>query len=141
MSPNCNFVVASGLPILRAMNPADLFAHEDNPVTLAAGETLFRAGDPADAMYVLLEGSLHVLVGDKVVEHSQRGAILGEMALVDNSPRGATVVAVEPSRLAKVDQRRFQTLIQLNPFFATHVMKELVDRIRKMNRLLAEKRD
>jgi CRP-like cAMP-binding protein len=123
------------------MNPADLFAHEDNPVTLAAGETLFRAGDPADAMYVLLEGSLHVLVGDKVVEHSQRGAILGEMALVDNSPRGATVVAVEPSRLAKVDQRRFQTLIQLNPFFATHVMKELVDRIRKMNRLLAEKRD
>jgi CRP-like cAMP-binding protein len=123
------------------MNPADLFAHEDTPVTLAAGETLFRAGDPADAMYVLLQGSLHVLVSDKVVEHSQRGAILGEMALVDNSPRGATVVAVEPSRLAKVDQRRFQTLIQLNPFFATHVMKELVDRIRKMNRLLAEKRD
>jgi CRP-like cAMP-binding protein len=78
-------------------------------------------------------------LGDKVVEHSQRGAILGEMALVDNSPRGATVVAVEPSKLAKVDQRRFQLLIQLNPFFATHVMKVLVDRIRAMNRLLAEK--
>jgi CRP-like cAMP-binding protein len=121
------------------MNPADLFAHENTPLTLAAGDPLFRAGDPADGMYVLLEGSLHVLLGDKVVEHSQRGAILGEMALVDNSPRGATVVAVEPSKLAKVDQRRFQLLIQLNPFFATHVMKVLVDRIRAMNRLLAEK--
>jgi CRP-like cAMP-binding protein len=121
------------------MNPADLFAHENTPVSLAAGEALFRAGDPGDCMYVLLEGSLNVLLGDKVVEHSQRGAILGEMALVDQSPRGATVMAVEPSKLAKVDQRRFQLLIQMNPFFATHVMKVLADRIRAMNRLLAGK--
>jgi CRP-like cAMP-binding protein len=121
------------------MNPAELFAQEDNPVILAAGETLFRAGDPGDAMYVLLEGALDVLVGGQVVEHSQRGAIVGEMALVDNSPRGATVTATAPSKLAKVDQRRFQRLIQINPFFATHVMKELVDRIRQMNRLVASK--
>ena len=68
------------------MNPADLFAHEETPVTLAAGETLFRAGDAADCMFVVLEGSLNVLVADKVVENSRRGAILGEMALVDNAP-------------------------------------------------------
>jgi len=119
------------------MNPADLFAHEENPIALAAGETLFRAGDAADAMFVVLDGSLNVVVGDKVVENSKRGAILGEMALVDNTPRGATVVAVEGSKLAKVDQRRFQRLIQQNPFFAMHVMKELVDRVRSMNKLLA----
>jgi len=119
------------------MNPADLFAHEETPVLLAAGETLFHAGDAADCMFILLEGSLQVMVGDKVVENSERGAILGEMALVDNSVRGATVVATAPSKLAKVDQRRFQRLVQQNPFFATHVMKVLVDRIRSMNRLLA----
>lgn len=124
---------------MRGLNPAELFAHEENPVVLAAGETLFRIGDAGDAMYVLLEGSLNVLVGDKVVEHSQRGAIVGEMALVDNSPRGATVVAVEPSKLAEVDPLRFRRLIQINPFFAMHVIKELVDRIREMNRLLAKK--
>lgn len=123
------------------MNPADLFAHEENPVILAAGETLFRAGDAADGMFVVLDGSLNVLVGEQVVENSRRGAILGEMALVDNTPRGATVVAVEPSRLAKVDARRFQRLIQQNPFFAMHVMKELVDRIRSMNQLLAGSRN
>jgi len=119
------------------MNPADLFAHEENPVILATGETLFHTGDAADAMYVVLEGSLNVLVGDKIVENSQRGAILGEMALVDNAPRGATVVAAEACKLSKVDQHRFQRLIQQNPFFATHVMKELVERIRSMNKLLA----
>ena len=118
------------------MNPADLFAHEENPVILAAGETLFHAGDAADAMFVVLDGSLNVLVGGKVVENSKRGAILGEMALVDSSPRGATVAAAENCKLAKVDQRRFQRLVQQNPFFATHVMKELVDRIRAMNKIL-----
>ncbi|TAL02057.1 MAG: cyclic nucleotide-binding domain-containing protein [Verrucomicrobia bacterium] len=120
------------------MNPADLFAHEDNPVTLASGEFLFKAGDAADGMFVLLEGSLDVVVGDKTVEHSQRGAIIGEMALVDHSPRGATVVARESAKLAKLDERRFQRLVQQNPFFATHVMKVLVDRLRQMNQLIAQ---
>jgi CRP-like cAMP-binding protein len=123
--------------MLRRMNPADLFTHEEHPVLLAAGETLFHAGDAADCMFILLEGSLQVVVGGNVVENSGRGALLGEMALVDNSPRGATVAAVTPCKLAKVDQRRFHRLVQQNPFFATHVMKELVDRIRQMNKLIA----
>ena len=122
------------------MNPADLFAHEENPVLLTAGDTLFRTGDAADSMFVVLDGSLNVLVGEQVVETSRRGAILGEMALVDNTPRGATVIATEASKLAKVDARRFQRLIQQNPFFAMHVMKELVDRIRAMNKLVASSR-
>ena len=122
------------------MNPADLFSHETDPVRLAAGDILFQAGDAPNGMYVLLEGSLDILVGDKVVENSTRGAIIGEMALIDQSPRGATVVAREPSSLAKLDERRFQRLIQQNPFFATHVMKVLADRIRHMNQLLVEKK-
>ena len=118
------------------MNPADLFSRETNTVNLAPSDTLFKAGDPGDAMFVLLEGSMVVMVGDKVVENSAPGAIVGEMALIDQSPRGATVVAREPSRLAKIDQRRFLHLIQLNPFFATHVMKVMAGRLRQMNQLL-----
>jgi len=121
------------------MNPADLFSHETNTKDLAPGDTLFQAGDQGDGMFVLLEGAMDVMVGDKVVERSVRGAILGEMALIDRSPRGATVVAREPCRLAKIDQRRFLNLIQLNPFFATHVMKVLADRLRQMNQLLGQK--
>ncbi len=121
------------------MNPEDLFCHENNTKNLAPGDVLFRAGDPGDAMFVLLEGAMNVMIGDKIVEQSTRGAILGEMTLIDQSPRGATVIAREPSRLAKIDQRRFLHLVQLNPFFATHVMKVLADRLRQMNLLLGQK--
>ena len=120
------------------MNPADLFTHETNPLRLAPGQTLFQAGDAPDGLYVVLEGELAVLVGGKVVETSTRGAILGEMALIDQSPRGATIQATTSASLVKIDAVRFQRLIQQNPFFATHVMKVLVNRIRHMDRLLTQ---
>src|SRR5215469_1177143 len=107
------------------MNPAELFSHEPNPVRLAPGEVLFRAGDAADGMFVLLEGALDVVVGDQVVENSGSGSIIGEMALIDHSCRGATVIAREASSLAKIDEPRFRRIIRQNPFFATHVMKVL----------------
>jgi CRP/FNR family cyclic AMP-dependent transcriptional regulator len=123
------------------MNPADLFSRETNPVHLTPGEVLFKAGDAADCMYVLLEGGLDVVVGETVVENSLRGSIIGEMALIDHSTRGATVVAREASSLAKIDEARFRRIISQNPFFATHVMKVLADRIRHMDQLLAENRN
>ena len=89
-------------------------------------------------MYVLLEGIMEIRVGEKVVEASTRGAIVGEMALIDHTARTATVTAKEHFKLAKIDQRRFHFLIQQNPFFATHVMKVLAERLNHMNRLLAQ---
>ena len=115
------------------MNAADLFKHETETTDLAAGEILFSEGEKGDCMFVLLEGAVEVKVGGKTVEQSSRGALLGEMALIDGTPRVATVVATEPSRLARVDERRFHFIIQQNPFFARHVMKVLVDRLRHMN--------
>jgi CRP-like cAMP-binding protein len=115
------------------MNAADLFKHETETTDLAAGDVLFKEGDHGDSMFVLLEGAVDVRIGGLTVEQSTRGALLGEMALIDRSPRGATVVATEPSRLARVDERRFNFIIQQNPFFARHVMKVLVDRLRHMN--------
>ncbi|MEY4384812.1 MAG: hypothetical protein RLY20_95 [Verrucomicrobiota bacterium] len=106
---------------------------------MAPGDVLFNAGDAPDGMFVLLEGALEIRVGEVVVESSTRGAIIGEMAIIDASPRAATVVASQSSSLAKIDALRFQRLIQQNPFFATHVMKVLVDRIRQINRLVSAK--
>ena len=122
------------------MNAADFFSHETNPVRLAPDEVLFKTGDAPDAMYVVLDGRLEIMVAGKVVENAVRGAIIGEMALIDHTPRSATVIARENSSLVKLDALRFQRFIQINPFFATHVMKTLVERVRRMDKVLAESR-
>jgi CRP/FNR family transcriptional regulator, cyclic AMP receptor protein len=115
------------------MNPAELFRQETDTVQLAPGDFLFREGDQRDKMYVLLEGEMDIRLGDYVVETSKEGALIGEMALIDDSPRAANAVAKTDCRLAPIDKRRFHFLIQQHPHFATHVMKELADRLRHMN--------
>ena len=120
------------------MNPADLFSRDTDTVNLAAGETLFREGDVGDKMYVLLEGTMDVTIAGKVVETAEAGALLGEIALIESSPRSATIVAASPCRLAQVDQRRFHFMVQQTPFFATHVMHVLAGRLRSMDKWVAK---
>jgi CRP/FNR family transcriptional regulator, cyclic AMP receptor protein len=115
------------------MNPADLFRQDADALQLATGDFLFREGDKRDKMYVLLEGEMDIRLGDYVVETARPGALIGEMALIDDSPRAANALAKTPCRLAIIDKRRFHFLIQQHPQFATHVMKELADRLRHMN--------
>ena len=115
------------------MNPAELFRKETDTLQLAPGDFLFREGDKRDKMYVLLEGEMDIRLGDYVVETARAGALIGEMALIDDSPRAANAVAKTACRLATIDNRRFHFLIQQHPQFATHVMKELADRLRHMN--------
>jgi len=88
-------------------------------------------------MYVVLEGNVEIALGDLVLETAGPGALVGEMALIDNRPRTAAAVAKTPCRLAQIDRRRFHFLVQQTPNFATHVMKILADRLRHMNALAA----
>lgn len=121
------------------MNPAELFRQGTDAVEVAAGDFLFREGDIGDRMYVLLEGEIDLRLGDFVCETARVGALIGEMALIDNSPRTADAVAKTACRLAPIDQRRFLFLVQQHPYFATHVMKTLADRLRHMNAVTAER--
>jgi len=118
------------------MNPADLFRQDSDPIVLAPGQPLFREGDYGEEMFVLLEGEANILAAGKLVDHVATGAIVGEMALIDKSPRSASVIALTPCRLAKINMRRFNFLVQQNPFFAIHVMQVLAQRLRKMNQLV-----
>jgi CRP/FNR family cyclic AMP-dependent transcriptional regulator len=115
------------------MNPAELFRQETDALHLAPGDSLFREGEKGEKMYVLLEGEMEILLGDFVLERVGQGALIGEMALIDDSPRTASVVAKTPCRLAEIDRLRFHFLVQQTPHFATHVMKTLADRLRHMN--------
>jgi CRP/FNR family cyclic AMP-dependent transcriptional regulator len=123
------------------VNPADLFRLETETINLAPGQVVFNEGDKGDLLYVLLEGSVQIRVGEVVVETAERGAIFGEMALIDDSPRSASAIATAPSRIVGVNRRRFQFLVQQTPNFALHVMRVLADRLRRMDRVLGARKD
>jgi CRP/FNR family cyclic AMP-dependent transcriptional regulator len=111
------------------MNPAELFRQATDTVQLAPGEFLYREGDKTDKMYVLLEGEIDIRIGD-YVKTEREGALIGEVALIDDSPRAANAVAKSACRLAQIHRQRFHFLVQQHPHFATHVMKSLVDHLR-----------
>jgi CRP/FNR family cyclic AMP-dependent transcriptional regulator len=115
------------------VNPAELFRQETGALHLAPCDSFFREGDKGDKMYVLLEGEMEIVLGDFVLETARPGTLVGEMALIDDSPRTATAAAKTRCRLAEIDRRRFHFLVQQTPHFATSVMKTLADRLRHMN--------
>ena len=99
---------------------------------IAPGQTLFKEGDDLnDTMYVLMSGTAEILVNGRVVETAKSGAILGEMAMIDQGVRSATVMAKSNCRLVVLGRRRFTFLIQQTPNFALSVMRVIANRLRR----------
>lgn len=129
---------------LRAMNIVQkhqvdfkLFDRPDVPTrSFKAGETVCTEGEPAKEMFVVRSGKVAIMVHGSVVEEVGPGGMFGEMALIDHSPRSATIVAAEETQLVPINERLFVVLVQDTPFFALDVMRVLVERIRLMNQRL-----
>lgn len=115
------------------MNLANLFKLEDDLIHLAAEQRLLEAGNSNHSMYVLIEGALEIRIGDDVVETLRPGGIVGEMSLIEDKPVSADVVANTDSKVALVDEKRFQFLVQNHPFFALEVMRIMAQRLRASN--------
>ena len=83
-------------------------------VSLEAGVALFKEGDPGDALYVIVEGEVSVQAeGPPLVEMARLGpgAFIGEVALMTDQPRSATVTATEPSELLRIDRTTLSTVL------------------------------
>ena len=120
------------------MNVLEHFRKPTKVLTLAPGTVLFRAGEAADAMYVLLEGSADILVGSTVVEVAEPGSLLGELALVDAAERSAGVVARTECQVVRITVAEFDLLVREAPAFSRVVMKLMAERLRRMNENLGE---
>jgi CRP/FNR family transcriptional regulator, cyclic AMP receptor protein len=101
--------------------------------SFTAGETIFHAGDAASELFVVQSGTVQISAGDRVLETLSEHGIFGEMALIDDSPRGATAVAVSDVKLVPVGQKQFLFMVAQTPFFALNVMRVLAGRLRKSN--------
>ncbi len=115
------------------MSLADLFRNEPDIVVFAAGDLIFSTGDSADAMYVVIDGDVDIRLNDVSIDIAHPGEIVGEMALIDQNPRSASVVALTAARLARINRRRFLYLIQNTPTFALDVMTVMAARLRRTN--------
>lgn len=111
----------------------DLFRNETDTQSFAAGATIFSAGDPGTAMYVVVEGEVDLLIGDRLVETLGPGEPFGEMALIEHAPRVATARARTACRLAAVPEKRFLFMVQQTPFFSLQIMRAMAERLRRMN--------
>jgi len=106
-------------------------------------DTIFEAGQPGDAMYIVTAGGVRLVSGDKVVAELGRGQHFGEMALVDRSTRSLTAVAAhEATRLVVIHRKEFYEMIKREPGSAVKMLWAFVQvlgqRLRKTTSDLSE---
>jgi len=113
---------------------------------LEPGEILFRKGDPGDQLYGVLEGRLRVSgdsgeSGDREDVTFARlgsGEVIGEISLLDSSPRSATVQALEPTRLLSLHHDDLLPLLDRHPRVALKLAGVVSARLRKLSALLED---
>jgi len=117
--------------LILALAKIELFRHDNNALRYASGAVIFREGEPGDLMYAVLEGEVEIRCGERVIERTGEGGVIGELALIDHPPRSATAIAATACLLVPIDEKHFQYMVQQTPFFALQVMRVLAERLRR----------
>jgi CRP-like cAMP-binding protein len=101
-----------------------------------ANTVIVKEGEPADSLYIVLSGSVKVCLyeGDRevVLDTKGSGQYFGEMML-DDKPRSASVVSVEPAQFAVISRADFKALMLKHPNVAVQVVRNLIHVARDMN--------
>jgi CRP/FNR family transcriptional regulator/CRP/FNR family cyclic AMP-dependent transcriptional regulator len=109
----------------------------------AAGEVLFEEGEAGSALYLLRSGQVKIVretpSAETILLHVfGPGECLGEMALLDDKPRSATAVALEPVEALLIYREEFLALLERRPAVARAVMSFLADLVRRLNEQLQD---
>ncbi|MGB6618444.1 MAG: cyclic nucleotide-binding domain-containing protein, partial [Trebonia sp.] len=131
----------AGIPFFASFDEGTLvwLARHFEPVHAQAGDAIIAEGDPGDGLYVLLSGRLRVSVGaagggERVLHDLGRGAVIGEIALLSDRMRSATVRAVRDSDLFLLRTASFKALIEQNPGFLAQMARLLIERLLAVDR-------
>ena len=103
------------------------------------GTTIMAGGDATDSLYIVLSGRLKVMMSDSegkevILTILGPGEFFGEMGLIDDEPRSASVVTIEPCELLSIAKRDFKRCLAENFEMAMEVMRGLVRRLREADR-------
>jgi CRP/FNR family transcriptional regulator len=126
--------VLSSIPLFADLGPAalDVLARHAVERRARRGETLFRAGDAAAGIHVVIEGAVRVVRDDghrRVVLHVERaGGTLGEVPTFAGGPYPATAIADEPTRYVVLGADAIAAAVQANPALALRLLERLARR-------------
>ncbi len=123
---------------LPSLGDAQLRALSEHAATKSfpKNTVIVNEGDETDSLYVILSGRVKVYVSDDagkeiVLTTQETGEYFGEMVL-DEGPRSATVMTLEPSRFAIVPKSEFKAFLLANPRFSIHLIEKLIFRVRAL---------
>ncbi|MCG3171885.1 MAG: hypothetical protein GMKNLPBB_00026 [Myxococcota bacterium] len=102
--------------------------------TFDNGKIFIRQGDMGDCMYLIVEGKVDILVGDKQVAQLGEKQSVGEMAILDSEPRSASVKANGEVTALRIDRDDFYDLLAEKVEVAQGVIKVLTQRLREANK-------
>ena len=125
------------VPLLSVLSEKELvlLARVVTRKSYARGSQILGAGDPTDSLYILISGRIKVLMSDLdgkevILAILEPNEFVGEMGLIDNSPRSANVVALEPCEVVCISKSDFKRCLADNFEMAMTVMRGLVKRLR-----------
>ena len=117
-----------------------LLAERGRPKRFAAGDAIMRQGDPSDALHVITKGRARVersQAGETPLVLAELGAgeVIGEMGLLDNAPRSATVTALEDTETLELHATVMALVVMQYPQVSAALLRILSRRLRSVDEL------
>lgn len=128
------------IPFFASMDRSKLklLAFTSEQQHLDDGEVLFEQGDPGDYAYVIVSGAVDIVVstadGPRRVAGAKRGDVIGELALLADAPRTATVLAAGDTEIMRIAKDVFLTLVSDNALVAANLARVIAGRLERMMR-------
>ncbi len=134
-----------GIPFFGELSDTDIISISKycTAKSIGPGHILFNEGDPADKFYIIMSGEVEVWKAygtndeDMLAVHGH-GKLFGEMALIDNLPRSATVKTKTHTKLLQIGEHDFQNMIRENSSVAFSIVRSLSSMVRKSNETFLE---
>jgi len=145
LSLNEEVELLRNIPMFANIEPSKLklLAFTSERMTFKAGDTLFKQGEAGDSAYVIIAGEANVIVdtpkGPLTVAKLKRNDIIGEIAILCDVPRTATIQAASKLEAMVIAKDLFFRLVMEFPQMAVEIMRELARRLDASNRRLAAK--
>jgi CRP-like cAMP-binding protein len=144
MSLNEEVELLRNIPLFAKLETSKLklLAFASERVIFADGQELFRQGDPGDSAYVVLKGQADVVIaspaGEITVARLGKNDIIGEIAILCDVPRTATLRAVGELITLAISKELFFRMVSEFPQMAIEIMRELAQRLERTNQQLRE---